>query len=120
MYYLEKNNEIILFNEDKQLIINMINLHPEYKGLEIKETERTIENYQFADTQEYKTRVLEQQYLKQIDEIKSGLIELDLKTIRALRAGETEYLQEYEAQAVELRACLTELERNRNDSELSS
>lgn len=47
---------------------------------------------------------------KEIIEIKAQLDELDLKSIRALRAGETEYIELYETQAQELRARLAELE----------
>lgn len=118
MYYVEKDNEIVLFDEDKQKIINMLK-HLEYAGLEIKETERPIENYQFADTQEYKTKVLEQERLRHIEAIKSQLNVIDSKTIRALRAGESEYLQQYEAQAVALREQLTELGVS-DDSEIDA
>ena len=38
-----------------------------------------------------------------------NLDELDLKSIRALRAGETDYIELYEAQAQALRARLAEL-----------
>lgn len=43
---------------------------------------------------------------KNNNEIKEELNKLDLKSIRALRAGDSEYLKEYEARAVELRAKL--------------
>ncbi len=46
---------------------------------------------------------------REIESIKSELDELDLKSIRALRAGETDYIELYEAQAQELRARLAEL-----------
>lgn len=46
---------------------------------------------------------------REIESIKSQLNEIDLKSIRALRAGDTEYLEQYEAQAVALRKQLTEL-----------
>lgn len=45
----------------------------------------------------------------EINEIKAKLNEIDLKSIRALRAGETEYLEQYETQAVALREQLAEL-----------
>lgn len=54
MYYLEKDNQIILFEENIQKLKNTIKLMPQYAGLEIKETSRPIENFQFADTEEYK------------------------------------------------------------------
>ncbi len=55
MYYLEKDNQIILFEENIQKLKNTIKLMPQYAGLEIKETSRPIENFQFADTEEYET-----------------------------------------------------------------
>ena len=53
-----------------------------------------------------------------IDAIKSQLNELDLKSIRALRANETAYLEQYESQAVALRQQLKELGVT-DDSQLS-
>lgn len=47
---------------------------------------------------------------KQRTDIQCELQELDLKSIRALRAEETERLLELEAKAVELRNKLKELE----------
>ncbi|MCM1010664.1 MAG: hypothetical protein NC390_07300 [Fusobacterium sp.] len=47
---------------------------------------------------------------REIAEIKSKLNEIDLKCIRALRAGDSEYLETYETQALELRTRLAELE----------
>ena len=47
---------------------------------------------------------------REIMAIKAELVEIDLKSIRALRAGEIEYVEQYEAQAVALRERLAELE----------
>ena len=52
-YYIEQDNQIILFDEDLQKLQNTILFMPQYKGLEIKETERPIVDFQFADTPEY-------------------------------------------------------------------
>lgn len=52
-YYIEQNNQIVLFDEDKQKLQNTIAFMPQYQGLEIKETERPIVDFQFADTEEY-------------------------------------------------------------------
>ena len=54
---------------------------------------------------------------RQISEIKAQLTAIDLKTIRALRAGEIEYLAQYETQAIELRQQLKDLGVS-DDSEL--
>lgn len=53
-YYIEQNGEILLYDTDKTLFMNSYNDNPDFAGLEIKETERPIENFQFADTEEYK------------------------------------------------------------------
>ena len=45
----------------------------------------------------------------EIKKLKNELAELDLKSIRALRAGDTQYIEKYESQAVSLREKLTEL-----------
>ena len=49
--------------------------------------------------------VLNPQYDKdvRIAEIKQALDELDLKSIRALRANDTEYIEQYEEEAIALR-----------------
>lgn len=56
MYYVEKENKIVLYDEDKEKLENTLALMPDYKGLEIQETERPIENFEFADTDEYKEK----------------------------------------------------------------
>ena len=39
MFYIEDNNKILLFDEDKQKLQNTIAFMPQYQGLEIKEVE---------------------------------------------------------------------------------
>ncbi len=60
----------------------------------------------------FEIKELGEEDLKQgeVLEIKAKLVEIDLKCIRALRAGDTEYLEAYEAEAQELRIRLAELE----------
>ena len=53
MFYIEENNKIVLFDKDRQKLENTLLFMPQYQGLEIKETSRPIENFQFADTEEY-------------------------------------------------------------------
>lgn len=53
MFYIEDNNKIVLFDDDKQKLQNTIAHMPQYQGLEIQETDRPIVDYQFADTEEY-------------------------------------------------------------------
>ena len=41
-YYIQQDNKIILFDTDKQKLLNTIEFMPQYKGLEILETEAEI------------------------------------------------------------------------------
>ncbi len=89
------------------------------QGLLIEETEDALyaleanevmqEGVPVVDSN-YETRLARAQADVEIAEIKEQLAEIDLKSIRALRAGEKDYLQEYEAEAVELRNRLEALE----------
>ena len=54
-YYIEENNKIIGFDTDKARLEQIIAM-PQYSHLEIKETERPIVNFEFADTDEYKQK----------------------------------------------------------------
>lgn len=56
MYYVEKDNKIVLYDEDREKLENTLALMPDYRDLEIQETERPIENFEFADTEEYKQK----------------------------------------------------------------
>ena len=57
-YYIAQDNQIVLFDENKQKLQDTIAFMPQYKGLEIKETERPIVDFQFADTEEYEQEQL--------------------------------------------------------------
>lgn len=54
MFYVkDENNKIVLFDEDIENIQNSLLFLPQYGDYEIKETDRPIIDYQFADTEEY-------------------------------------------------------------------
>ena len=61
MYYVENTEKIVLFDEDKNKLQNTIAFMPQYSGLEIKETNRPIVNFQFADTDEYKEKLAQKE-----------------------------------------------------------
>ena len=52
-YYILKDDEIVLYDTNKTNIENTLEFMPQYSDCEILETEREIENFQFADTEEY-------------------------------------------------------------------
>ena len=47
MFYIEDNNKILLFDEDKQKLQDTIAFMPQYQGLEIKEVEDGYVIYDF-------------------------------------------------------------------------
>ena len=47
MFYIEDNNKILLFDEDKQKLKDTIAFMPQYEGLEIKEVEEGYVIYNF-------------------------------------------------------------------------
>ena len=57
MFYLEKNNKIVLFDENRQKIEDTKTFIPEYRELEILETDKNIVTFDgefyFADDEEY-------------------------------------------------------------------
>ena len=66
-YYIEKDNKIILFDEDKQKLKDTIAFMPQYEGLEIKEVEEgyviydfelmTVEEMEAKETQKERERL---------------------------------------------------------------
>ena len=48
MFYIEKDNKIVLSDEDKQKLQDTIAIMPQYQGLEIKEVEDGYVIYDFA------------------------------------------------------------------------
>ena len=54
MFYIQQNEKIVLFDEDKQKLQNTIALMPQYEGLEIKEVpeDYTIVDFKLVSLQE--------------------------------------------------------------------
>ena len=72
MFYIQQDNKIVLFDEDKQKLQNTIAFMPQYKGLKILETERPIVNFEFADTPEYIEEQLNIAKTNKYNEINNG------------------------------------------------
>lgn len=53
MFFVSCNDKIVLYNEDRDTIVNTLKILPQYQDLEIQETNRPIDNFEFADTPEY-------------------------------------------------------------------
>ena len=67
MFYIQQDNKIVLFDEDKQILQNTIAFMPQYQGLEIKEVEEgyviydfelmTVEEMEAKETQKERERL---------------------------------------------------------------
>lgn len=108
-YYIEQDGQIKLHDTDKARIETTLKFMPQYKGIELKETERPIENCQWADTPEYiaKKHKLEVERELASAEAKSGLIRPMRELVLAENSGASEYAKQeaerLEALAAELR-----------------
>lgn len=102
-YYIEQNNKIVLFDENRTKLQKTISFMPQYAGLEIKETDRPIENFEFADTPEYIAKKTKEQIQSQIEQLEATIT---ARNLRAALQGD-EYalnkIAEIEAKIAELR-----------------
>lgn len=108
-YYIEQDERIVLFDTDRVRLENTLKFTPQYQGLEIKETERPIENFEWADTPEYIAKKHRKELEEQVAnlELKTGLIRPMRENILAEGSAYAEYTkakaQEIEDLAQELR-----------------
>ena len=117
MFYIEHENKIVLFDTNRDKLIRTVACMPQYAGAEIKQTDRPIVDFEFADTPQYVAKHTAAANAARSKELQKQLEELDLKTIRALRAmsagtgssTDKDKLEEIETQAAQLRAELKEL-----------
>ena len=109
-YYIEQNGQIKLHDTDKNRIETTLKFMPQYQGLELKETERPIENCEWADTDEYIAKKHRQELESQVAglEAQTGLIRPMREGILAEGSSYSEYTktkaQEIETLAEQLRA----------------
>jgi len=108
-YYIEKNNKIVLFDTDRKKLEKTLKFMPQYDGLEIQETQRPIENFEFADTPQYLAHKQRQELENQVAalEAATGLIrplrEIILAGNIAVGTYVQEKVQEIETLCVDLR-----------------
>lgn len=109
-YYIEQDGQIKLHDTDKSRIETTLKFMPQYAGLELKETERPIENCEWADTPEYIAKKHRQELESQVAglEAQTGLIRPMRENILAEGSAYSEYTknkaQEIEDLAEQLRA----------------
>ncbi len=109
-YYIEQDGQIKLHDTDKNRIQNTLKFMPQYAGLELKETERPIENGEWADTEEYIAKKHRQELEQQVAglEASTGLIRPMREMVLAETSVSSAYVktkaQEIEDLAAALRA----------------
>ena len=123
MFYIEKDNRIVLFDDNKEKLQNTLKFMPQYVDLEIKETERPIVDFQFADTEEYE----QEQAQKEAERIatlnltaadveraiyKAKGLDFDDVILLVEQANEVMPLAEGEKPAIDIKALKIELKAN--------
>ena len=63
MFYIQQDNKIVLFDEDKQKLQDTITFMPQYQGLEIKEVEEgyVIYNFELMTVEEMEAKQAQQE-----------------------------------------------------------
>ena len=92
-FYIEKENKIVLFDTDKARLARTLKIMPQFKDLEIQETDRPIENFEWADTPEYIAKKSKQDLENSLTskEAETGLIRPIREMILAENSGASEY-----------------------------
>lgn len=108
-YYIEQDGHIKLHDTDKNRIQTTLKFMPQLAGLELKQTERPIENCAWADTPEYIAQKRYQELENQVAglEAQTGLVRPLREMVLAESSGASEYAiakaQEIELLAAQLR-----------------
>lgn len=108
-YYIEQNGVIVLHDTDRSKLENTLRFMPQYEGLTVQETERPIENCQWADTEEYIAAKHKREVEAQVAalEAATGLVRPLREVIVAGQISVSEYVvgkvQEIETLAGQLR-----------------
>lgn len=104
IYYIEKDNKIVLHDTDKSRIEKTLKFMPQYAELEIKETERPIENCEWADTDEYIAKKHLQDLQNQVNTLESetGLNRVLREIVTSSEITTSKYVQDKIAEIEEL------------------
>ena len=87
-YILDENESIVLFDEDLGRLKASLALMPRYADSDIRETDRPIENFEFADTPEWREKQDEKARIARIEELEAFLDSTDWYAIRFADTGE--------------------------------
>lgn len=113
-YYVKQNNQIILFDTDKQKLQGTLDFIPQLKNVSIEQTDKEIIflNNAFVFKDEVTSELAELEKQQQREQLLSQINELDMKRIRAvcepsLKDENTTWLEYYNSQVAEIRNKLS-------------
>ena len=103
-YYIEQDGKIVLHDTNKNRIETTLKFMPQYAGLEIKETERPIENGEWADTDSYIAKKHLQDLQNQVNTLESetGLNRVLREIVTSSEITTSKYVQDKIAEIEEL------------------
>ena len=107
-YYIEQDGQIKLHDTDRARIVKTLEFLPQYSELELKETERPIENCEWADTPEYIAKKQRQELEQQVAalEATTGLIRPMREMVLAENSDASEYVKTKAREIENLAAAL--------------
>ena len=97
MFYIEDNNKIVLFDEDKQKLQDTIAFMPQYQGLEIKEVEEgyVIYNLELMTVEEMEEKQAQKERECRNQEIDEKIKELQIMALPEVLNGNIENIKLY-------------------------
>ena len=96
-YYIEKDNKIALFDDDKQRLQNTIAIMPQYEGLEIQETQEgyVIYNSELMTVEEMEEKQAQKERERRNQEIDEKIKELQIMALPEVLNGNIENIKLY-------------------------
>lgn len=85
MYIVKKDGKIILVDEDLERLERTVAFMPDLADCTIEETDRDIDGFEFADTEEYKAKKENEARIARIAELKAEIAAVDYKQFKYLR-----------------------------------
>lgn len=96
-YYIEKDNKILLVDEDKQRLQNTITISPNFQGLEIKEVEEgyVIYDFELMTVEEMEEKQAQKERDCRNQEIDEKIKELQIMALPEVLNGNIENIKLY-------------------------
>lgn len=97
MFYIQQDEKIVLFDEDKQKLQDTIAFMPQYEGLEIKEVEEgyIIYNFELMTVEEMTEKQAQKEREYRNQEIDEKIKELQIMALPEVLNGNIENIKLY-------------------------